>query len=33
MNIEELIAEVEESNMGSEAKAETMEIIRWAVSE
>ena len=32
MNIEELIAEVEESNMGSEAKAETMELIRWVVS-
>ena len=33
MNIEEIIAEVEGSNMGSEAKAETMELIRWAVSE
>ena len=33
MNIEELIAEVEGSNMGSEAKAETMELIRWVVSE
>jgi hypothetical protein len=33
MNIEELIAEVEQSNMGSEAKAETMELIRWTVSE
>jgi hypothetical protein len=32
MIIEELIAEVEGSNMNSEAKAETMEIIRWAVS-
>jgi hypothetical protein len=29
MNIEELIAEVEGSNMRSEAKAETMELIRW----
>jgi hypothetical protein len=29
MNIEELIAEVEGSNMESEAKAETMELIRW----
>ena len=33
MNIEEIIACVEGSNMESEAKAETMEIIRWAVSE
>lgn len=33
MKIEELIAEVEDSNMGSVAKAETMELIRWAVSE
>jgi hypothetical protein len=31
MNIEELIAEVEQSNMGSEAKADTMELIRWGV--
>lgn len=27
MNIEELIAEIEDSNMGTEAKAETIEII------
>jgi len=32
MNIEELIAKIEESNMGNEAKAETIEIIRLAVS-
>jgi len=31
MNIEEIIACVEDSNMDSEAKAETMELIRWAV--
>ena len=28
MNIEEIIASVEDSNMESEAKAETMELIR-----
>jgi hypothetical protein len=28
MNIEEIIASVEGSNMGSEAKAEAMELIR-----
>ena len=33
MNIEEIIAGVEDSNMRSEAKVEAMEIIRWAVSE
>ena len=33
MNIEEIIASVEESNMESEAKAETMELIRWVVTE
>ena len=31
MKIEEIIAEVEDSNMGSEAKAEAMELIRWVV--
>jgi hypothetical protein len=31
MNIEAIIAEVEESNMGSEAKADAMELIRWVV--
>jgi hypothetical protein len=33
MNIEEIIAEVENSNMESEAKAEAMELIRWVVTE
>ena len=33
MNIEEIIACVEDSNMRSEAKVEAMEILRWAVSE
>jgi hypothetical protein len=33
MNIEAIIASVEGSNMESEAKAEAMELIRWAVTE
>ena len=32
MNIEEIIAEIETSNMSSEAKAEAMEIIRGFTS-